>query len=292
MSWHATDAIDETVEKTKDFLMPFDLGLWSRLALVVFFVGSISLSVPLPPLPPEAFMALTEISGIGVSAAFIAGIIAVSFIIGLGMLFLSSVFNFVLFQGLIEENFDLGSLFSQNIGRGIQFMSFQLVALLAGIIFLAGTFALAFVQPLFLIPAVIVLIPLAVISGIVMTLVHDFVLPEMIKKDTNLITSLKSVYPDLKDQSFEVLIYVVLKIAISLAVGFAVSFGSIAAIILLAVVLGIPAAILSMIGIPVGGIAIMLGLIGFVILMVFIVAVPVNVFMYFYALNVYEKLLE
>ncbi len=292
MSWHAAEAIDETVEQTRKFLTPIDTGLWARLAVVAFFIGSISLSMPVPPLPPEAFVALTEVSGVAVSTAFVAGIIGVSVIFGLGLLFVSSVFNFVLFQGLMEEKLHLGDLFSRNMGRGVQFMAFQFLAFLIGIGIIAGIVILAMLETVLLIPAVIALIPLALLSGVVMTLVHDFVLPDMIKNDRGLIESLRTVFGGLRGQGFQVAVYFVLKIAISMAVGAAVSFGSFAAIILLAILLGVPAAVLSMVGIPAGLLFLVLGIIGFVAIMLFVVAVPVNVFMYFYALNVYEKLLQ
>lgn len=289
MSWFAADAIDETVDETKDFLTPIETGLWARIAVVVFFVGSISLNTSIPPLPPETFMSLSQ-ANFAVSAALIAGLVVVSAVIGLGLLFLSSVFNLVLFQGLMEKEFNLRSLFSQNIGRGLCYMGFQLAALFVGLIFIAGAVLTVMLESFFIIPIVILLIPLAVISGIVMTLVHDFVLPEMIKSNSGLITSMKTVYGDIRDQVGQVAIYLILKFVLTLAAGIAVSFGSVIIILMLAILLGVPAALLSMIGLQVGLVFIVIGAVLFVALITFLVSVPVNVFFYLYALNVFEKM--
>lgn len=316
MSWYAIEAIDEAIKDTKELLLPFDLGTWLRLALIVIFTGGgIGFVSPFNFVPPDfddsertnnTSSEVMENSSIvtttgqnadtGMSTASsdisntfwaILGLFLVGVVISL--FYISSVFEFIYYQSLLDKNVSIRDNFRKHWLKGLQYFVFEalylslvaslIIAAIAGFIV---NLSLGILAVLLAIPAFIVL---AVFAG----LIHDFVLLQMIDCDQNLVSGWRSLWPDLRDQWREVVVYVIVKLGIGIAIGIAVTtlfLGLLIATILvfgiIAIVLGLLAELLVLIPL----------LIGILILGVLMLAatIAIRTFVYFFIINVYNNL--
>lgn len=161
MSLHAVGDIDDAIDATKAFLLPFDAGRWLRLALVVFFVGggggglnvvrsltnlnnmegggpndgTLAVAAPLDravtvaagpaqlggPLPPGARETIQSIG----AATLLAALAGVA-LLALAYVLLGHLMEFVLARSLIEREVHVRRYARAHVGDGARLLGFRL----------------------------------------------------------------------------------------------------------------------------------------------------------------------
>lgn len=311
--WHAVEAIDEALEDTKEMLLPFDLSTWTKLAVIVLLTGgaggsnffmpggsggdydtgkesTLDETGDLDDVGGATTGAFMNSPGLGAAAL---GVVA-TFAIGLAilMLYISSVFEFIYYQSLIEREVKIVDFFSQNTGRGLAYAGFKIVFILGAVLGVGALYGLSLINPLLLLPGFLVGLPLLIFISVFSTLVHDFSLVEMLKADNSILEAIKEVMQEAKSEWKQFGLYVLIKFFIGAAIGiFTVMFGIISLLIvgIPFIILGIAAnAVFQPLIIPVA----LVGVLTWILTLLYVVMVPTKTFTYFYALNVYSRLFE
>lgn len=317
MSWYAVEVISEAIEDTKELLLPFDLGTWLRLAIIVVFTGggtgafnpgSFMPSNPgsfepghsdtssfsdttstVTQFEPAGAITGAATSSISLNALALGAVALLVFALAAFFLFLTSVFEFIYYQSLLDRDVGIRKNFRKHWSNGLQYFVFKLAYLLAVLAVLAGIvlgfMATPFVGVLGIIIGIPVLIALAVFSG----LVHDFALPEMIEKEKGLITSWKDVWADIREEWKEVAVYLVVKLGIGVGIGIAVTMLTLFLLIPFILVFGALAILMSLAAEVLALIPVLLGVLIFVIALLGITVVT-KTFIYFYILRVYHSI--
>lgn len=312
MSWEAIEALDESIEDTKEMLTPFSLSLWTKLGVIAILTGGIGAQSFF--MPPGGFSDYDEgvnnstgfdemdnrsqmMTGMATEAETFGSVIVAVFAIGIigfigVMLYVTSVFEFIYYQSLLDKDVRILDYFSENTGRGFGYFGFQIVfgAFMLGL--LAVGVGLAIVNPVFLVPLVVVGLPLMILAGFFTTLVHDFALVDMLKKDKGMIDSISRTVSDVRADWKEYGIYLIVKFVIGAAYSiYSVTVGFFAALLL-----AIPFVIIGLLLGSIGSVLIipvaLIGILTWLAVMVYVVMVPAKTFIFFYAINVYERLLE
>lgn len=316
MSWYAIEAIEDAIEDTKQVLLPFDLGTWLRLALIVIFTGGgIGFINPVSFIPPEfdsvesgdsttselstatgtATMSnLNSVTGMATtsttsSSAFWAlfgtallGVIALFF-------YISSVFEFVYYQSLLDKNVSIRKNFRKHWLKGLQFFIFEFLYLILVIGLIISVVAAFMANFGFGLLAAGLSIPVFIVIAVFAGLVHDFALIQMIKDEENIVSAWMNIWADIRTEWREVFVYLVVKLGIGLAIGTALITLFSGAFIAIVIFFGILAIILGLI---VKVLAIFPLILGMVLLGVIMLAatIAVRTFLYFFIIRVYESL--
>lgn len=319
MSWYAIEVIDDAVEDTKELLLPFDLGTWLRLALIVIFTGGgvgfvnpsglispdlsgvddINSSSTASQVPDNSTISTNEIqqnavTGMATAQPRISN--AVLAIIGLSLIgiitlifYVSSVFEFIYYQSLMDKDVSIRKNFRKHWLNGLQYFAFEFVYLLAIAGLLAALVGGFVLNPVVGIFGLIIGIPALLVLAVFAGLVHDFVLLQMITAEEGLISGWRSIWPDLREQWREVLVYLIVKLGIGIAIGIAVTTLALALLIPFILVFGVFAALLSSVAEVLILIPLITGLLIFGILMLGVTVVT-RTFVYFFVIEVYHSL--
>jgi hypothetical protein len=317
MGLHAVDVVEDAVERSKEILFPFDLGIWSRLALIVLFVGGAGFGSMFTNIPAsdtgsvytdfedanmntkessnsfgdssvdleEAVARKHNLGGLGM--ATIAGVVALLLFIGLIFMYLSSVFKFVMFRSIREKDVSIRENFAKHYIDGFKYFMFNLgiaafaLAVVAGIV-------LGFMSNLVLgVSAILIAVPIFVLLAVFTGIVHDFALQEIIVEDAGFIESVKSSLSQVTDDWKQFGGYLLIRLVVSWAVSL-LSFFVFGAISLAAlIVLGLLSFALFMLFAPIGMIA---ALISFIVWFVAVLfgRVPFQTYLYSYFVELYD----
>jgi hypothetical protein len=304
MTLYAIDALDDALETTRAFLVPFDRGRWARLLVIVFFLGGVGGTNPFqfsgfggsdsgvepgPDVGPadgvgpgnggigtdSAREALTALGGpeIAVVVAIAGFLLAVT----LGFALVGSVMEFVFVESLRRDAVRLRRYWRTHWRRGLRLFGFRLVlgAITLGVV-LGGLFVvlspLVFGSGSFSVGRAVVVVPVVVVaslaSGLVGGFTTAFVVPVMIVEGRGVLAAWRRFWPTLRGQWKQYLAYVVARFVLGVA-------GSILMGILVVVgliVLAIPTGIVGVVGVaatdaagPIGWVVVALAVVGFVI---------------------------
>jgi hypothetical protein len=310
--WFAISELDSAIDRTRDLLWPFKIGVWLRLAVISFFVGGSTGFNPfgyqfsgqdLPSwypgeIPPDILD--TVAANIPLFLIALVGIILLLIII-LGII--GSIFQFVFVDCLSSRDVSLSRTFNIRTGKGVRLFLFQLGLVLLLIIIL-GLLALVFFGPLilglasengFAIASAILFIPVLVMLILIFALVQlltiDFVVPVMIRDDSGVISGWKTVYSFLRAEWKQPLVYVVVKFVLSIATGILLVILGLIALL----VVGVPFALLAILLMLFleAGATILILIIPFAIiaiLVVLMISVPFTTFFRHYSLLVLERI--
>lgn len=310
MASYVIESIDEAAKKTRELLLPFDLTTWSKLALIVFLTGGIGFNFPGIPgfgggdydtdygpemqetgMEDQVIQNASNMTGTFTASSLLMIGVAIAIGIGLLALFISSVFEFIYYRSLIDENVNIRGNFPENLERGARYFNFRVLYGL-GMILLAGVgIAFMILNPLLLIPVIIALIPIVLLLYAVNTLIHDFVLLEMLQQDRKFLESVSEIYSLIRDNLRNTALYLVVRLAVTLLAATAIGMGAFLVLIVFAIPMFFLGIIVYMVSelllIPL----ILLGVLLIIVTSLF-VTVPAKTFIYYYAITVYEELSE
>lgn len=318
MSWYALENLDKAMEETKELLLPFDLMTWTKIAIIALFAGGISMpNAPSAPMqsPGQTDQVYTPDSGINqgmdtsMSDAFSSGmngmtgmatsgvtdglaiaiILAVLLFAGFFM-YISSVFQFIYYQTILDKKTAITENFRKHAYRGLRYFGFQigfmlfiLLTLLIPAAGFAANEALGFLM------LIVFWIPVVIVSAIFSGLVHDVALLRMMEAEEGLIRAWRNVWPDIKAEWKQVLAFIVVKFFIGLAVGFASLIIAIVVGITLLLPFGLLGILAGMVHSVLLAVVFAVGLLTFVVIMLY-VEVPFSTYIYTYITLFYHDL--
>jgi hypothetical protein len=312
MDWYALEELDTAWEKTKEVILPFDLKTWARFFVIVIFTGA---SMNMPTFfgnfgEGSGFEDSSSNSDLQTTAASfddinqsVTGLAAgsagqTSILAALGALFvsvvlflilISSVFELVYYQSLIDENVRIRPNFREHFGKGFRYFGFRLTSGLLAILLL-GISSLVFSwSPVFggllLAASLIFLVPLSIVLG----LTNNFVLPRMIEADENVIEGWRNIYDSLRQEWKQVGVYIVIRFFVKMMAGIVGVFWMLVALLLV----GVPFSLIGLVFyLAAEWLVIIPVIIGVVIWVILLIAgqIPIQTYLYSYALMVYHDL--
>ena len=261
------DAISPAFEHTKRQLtQPFRFGQWTRLAVVGLLAGELSsggcnlphmsnFKIPHHPAPTEHFLA----PGFpGVDPMMLAGLIgillAAGFVLGIVLMYVSSVMRFVLFDSVLTKESHVRAGWSKRQRPGWRFFLWKLLYTLAtfcAMIVLLGipagfAFAMGWLNEpsQHMVPLVVggivlffVFVIFVIATAVFYTLTKDFVIPQMALEDIGAMEGWRRLWAMMKAEKGGYAGYIGMKIV--LAIGVAIILGIVSFIF--AIIILIPA---------------------------------------------------
>lgn len=311
MPLHALEDLDTALAATRSFLTPVDRTTWVKLALVVLFVGGPGANLGSfggsggtgNGAPPADTPMGPEIGG-GEWLVILA-VLGVVLTLGLALLLVSSVMEFVFVDSLREREVSIREYWSTHWGKGLRLFGFRL---LLGLFALAGF--LLFLAP-FLLPLLegdefgagasvallVLLVPFFLVLALLVALVDsfttEFVVPIMLLEDRGVLAGWRRLWATITRDWQQYLAYVVAAFFLGILGGIAVGVAT----AIVAVVLFVPFGVLFAIGFgvfallsePIGvAVLVVVGILfALAVLAAFaLVQVPVQTYLRYYALLV------
>ncbi len=129
----AVDDLSDAIDATRELLVPVQVGLWLKLAIVVFFIGGglgMSGGVPAGDVGPVAdeTTVQTPIDEIPDEViALAAGLVAIALVLWLIYSVISAIMEFVFIESLRSRTVQVRRYMGQNIWRGLRLLGFRFV---------------------------------------------------------------------------------------------------------------------------------------------------------------------
>jgi hypothetical protein len=264
----AVDAITPAFEHTKrQLVQPFRFGQWVRLAVVGLLAGELSSgggcnsrsfsNFNLPQHPGTQHFLPSDLAGTNPAlfAALIVVIVVAALVLGVVLMYISSVMRFILFDSVLAKECHIREGWSRRQGPGVKLFIWKLLftlATLGAMIIVVGipvgfAFAVGWLNEpkehvLALVLGGIVLffasLILIVTISVIYVLTKDFVVPQMALEDVGVMEGWRRLWPMMEAEKGGYAGYVGMKIV--LAIGAAIILG-IAGVICLVIIM-IPAA--------------------------------------------------
>ncbi|XGI83357.1 hypothetical protein ACEU6E_08775 [Halorutilales archaeon Cl-col2-1] len=304
MSWYALSNLDDALDAAEEFLLPFDLRKWLKLALVAFFVGGGGgFSTPnTSNIPSEGTS-----PGVGTGGGLPTGefadltpiiIVVVALILGIVLFFgvIGGVMEFVFYDSVVRREVRLKEYFSDRLGKGLRLFGFRfglsLIFLLPFIAVIASFFLVGAVG----LAGIFLLIPFflvgSLVTGVIRILLRDAVVPVMIADDVGVIQGWRNIWSTLKSEWKQYGVYVVARWLLSLGLGIGVAIIFLLALAVILIPVGLLVLPVFLLGLDLGGIALVIlvpvGLLAFLASLVAygLIRVPVETYLRYYALLV------
>lgn len=227
MSWYAVTAIDDAIDATRGFLLPFSLRRWTVLALVAALMGggpSMNLNTPTTPdnVPRDALSQLPEFS---LDPRWGVAIVAVALLVS----WLSLGFRFVFYDALRTDTARVWAPLRDRLGQALQLLGFQLLvlAVLVGPIVVVvagavtGRIGVSQWSPVLLGAAGLVAAGLVLLAALVDRFTREFVLPVMVVEDAGPIAGWRRFWPVLREEWVQYLAYLLVHLVLGIAVAIA-----------------------------------------------------------------------
>lgn len=312
MGWYALENVGDAVEETRDLLIPFNLKQLTKLAIIVFLTGSgfnipsgfgdaggttsgtggfadsgFSTQSSVATGMPEIGSALAIESGANMAVAGL--LIGIVIIVGLPLMLISSVFEFIFYRSLIDKEVKIVESFKDNLGRGLRYFGFRIIYSLFALVAIGGV-VLVLIEDAALFWAVLLpFIPVLIVMSLFAALTKYFILLRMMEENQGLIEAWQSFWPELISQWKQVVVFLFahfgLSVMVSAAMGVTViGFTVIAAVpvILVAALLSLIAEVLILIPVIVGGLIWIIALL--------YISVPFRVYLRYFVILVYHDL--
>jgi hypothetical protein len=263
---------------TQQLSKPFRFGQWNRLAIVGLLAGELGSSggchvpsnfnIPQSPGASRHFFA-PDLSSLGIDPAALAGVIAVlvvsALVLGILLMYASSVMRFVLFDSIIAKECHIRDNWSRRQSEGLKYFLFKLAYLLTtlmGIGILVGipaAFAFAagwlknpkeHIAPLVLFGLLVffVVMIFVLVLTVVFVLIKDFVVPQMAMEGIGVTEGWRRLWAMIKAEKGGFAGYLGMKIV--MAIGAAVLVGI--ASLILGLIIAIPTIGLSVVAVLTG----------------------------------------
>lgn len=239
MVWYAVAALDDAFDAAKGLLTPLDAGQWLRLALVIFFVGSVgggpsatvgssrpgpAVGVPdvtsgpvgsfVPDAPADLLVFAVVAVGVGVA-------------VGLAYALVGSVMEFVFVESLRRRRVRVRQYADQHLSQALGLFAFRVALGLAVAVPVVGG-VLAVVASASAVPEVslgllVVLVPLVLLLGIGVAAVDafttGFVVPVMVRTNLGVLAAWRQFWPTLTREWEQYGVYLLVRVGLGLAVG-------------------------------------------------------------------------
>ena len=255
---YATDALDDALEATREFLFPFEARQWAKLALVALFLGGIGAEFPVSSgggsggtggtgEPAEPGVIPTDPAQLPTEVwLLVGGLIAFAVAFGLAVAAVRAIMDFVLIESLREEQVEIRRFASRRWRQALRLFGFRLIIDLIALVIVIVPLLLVF-GPLFLgvggvamaLFGVLLLIPVLIVvstgSALLNGLTTVFVVPTMILQGGGVLDGWRRFWPTLRAEWKEYAAYVLVNLLIVVAAGIAVSIGTVIGALLVAV---------------------------------------------------------
>jgi hypothetical protein len=319
----AVDAISPALLHTKKQLFqPFRFGQWTKLAVVGLLAGELGggfngnfshlNNFPRGDSGLHFPGQIGSMPDLAIYAGLIAALVASGLVIGIVLMYVSSVMRFILFDSVLTQECRIGESWSRRQGPGFRYFVWKLlylVAMLAAFAVLIGIPAvLAFsagwfkepkehMGPLILGGVFVFFVALifGVTAAVVFVLTKDFVVPQMALEGIGAFEGWRRLWTMMSAEKGDYVIYVVMKIV--LAIVATVVIGIVTAIV--AVFFVVPTAVLGVVGVVAGKsagltwnaytitLAVVVGLILFFIFLYIVSLISVPAIVFFPAYSIY-----
>ena len=313
MSFYALENLDEALEETKDLLLPFDLVTWTKIAIIAVLASGVSLPNLPTGAPPQSGggdlytpdsgiqstpdvasglgdISMTGLSTAGMTDAVVVAIVIVALLAGGFLMYISSLFEFIYYQTVLDKKPVIIENIRKHAVRGLRYLGFNIgiFLLVIGTLILS---ALAFEAGAALGLAAVFLgwAPFVLLIAIFSVLVKDLALLRMMEHNEGLIKAWRNVWPDIKGEWKQVVVYLLVKLGIGLGISFATIFIMIFTLILVGIPFVLIAVITGMIFPPLVLLVVIAGFLTFTILMAYI-NMPFSAFMRTYITLFYHDL--
>jgi len=332
MKWNPFNLVEPAINKTKSLLFPINPKLWLKLGIVSLFSiygrcsgggGSPGGNVSNLSIPHNQTSAVT---GNAVSSfaknSIIGGIISIFLVIfaaiALVVNYITSMFTFVFIDSLVKKECFVKKSWGNGKSFGMSLFLFRILfavvnLLVIGLIvlipilkvFSKGGFEKFFESTSILgivltfLPYLLLFILWIIVISIFITFVIDFSLLNMYKNSNGIVSSIKQTFKAVNNQMLESFIYLLAKIVLGIGIGLI----SIFAFVLLLIVAAIPGLVIGVLlflmlffiskALAIG-IVILFGIVYlFLFIYAFVVLIlPLSVFISYFSMLCYEKLLK
>ncbi|QLD89435.1 hypothetical protein HWV07_10495 [Natronomonas salina] len=261
MALHALQEIGDAVDLAREFLFPFDLRRWLKLAVVAFFLGGSSAGFPtgqfdtggappdetpgqVPDLPstlPDDLLLIV--------AAIVAGLL----LLGLVFAVVGAVMEFVFVESLLSGTVSVRRYWSRRWGQGLRLFGFRFVLGLPFLLLVLGWMAILLVplllgdDPILPVGFFLLGIPVVFLAGLVYGAVNTFttvfVVPLMIRDDSGVLAGWRRLWPSVKAEWKQYLGFAVAWLGLTIGTGLVASIAVGIAAVALLIPLGILAAV-------------------------------------------------
>lgn len=277
----AVDAISPALLHTKKQLFqPFRFGQWTKLAVVGLLAGELgsggcnrsfaNFNIPRGDsgrhfLGQAGSMQGWSMPNLAIYAGLIIALVASLLVLGIILMYVSSVMRFILFDSVLIGDCRVGEGWSRRQGPGFRYFVWKLLYLLASIVFFAVvigipvSFALAggwFKEPgehvgalilggigLFLVAAIF-----AVVAAVVFVLTKDFVVPQMALEGIGAFEGWRRLWAMMQAEKGDYAIYVVMKIVMAIVAAVVIGIVS----VILGLFFVVPTVVLGAVGVLAG----------------------------------------
>lgn len=299
MSYYALDELDESFDQAKEFLLPFDKGLWLRMAVIVFFIGGAFSSFYFPDsgMPSDAgddfdsnFTAdfdQINLDSLGLSV-FAIGLIVTLMGFILVFTYLSAVFEFIMYQALEDGEPRIREGLSTHAGNGLKYFVFNGLILLIGFTSLAALifgFIQSWQQGLTILA---LMIPVWLILWFVSFTAKKMALPEMVTQGSGFTKALENGLNSFRKEKLQFLAFVFVQVVMGIAAAMISGLVFLTVLVAAGIPLIILGIILAMLHPVLILIPVMLGVV-VLILSYFALTIPIQTFIYRWTLNVYQE---
>jgi hypothetical protein len=254
-SWYAVEKIDEAIEDTKDFLLPFELGTWTRMAVIVILTGGFISGLPTSGPSDvdsgdfknttfeEDLDAITEENS-EIDIRDNVALAVIGLIGGTLLLFsyISSVFQFIFFRSVDMRKAEIRKGFKTHWFDGLKYTIYQGVMMVAWVTTLLIPLAtIATESILAVLTAVIFTTPIWIALYLVSFSVGNYTVPQMSTGGSGFIKSTLDGLQSFRREWKQAGIFLFVKIALGIAVAAISGIVNLAALIMI----GMPVAIIS-----------------------------------------------
>jgi hypothetical protein len=253
MPWSAIDALDDARRATTDILLPFDAGRWLRLAVIAFFLGGAGSGLQggtnfgggggTPGGPGGPGDIPGSIPDFGTFVTIFAVVAGVILLLVLAGVFVGSVLEFVLVEGLRDREIRLREPFGRYLRAGFSLFLFRIVLFLVvaavilvpvGLLITGGLAGNASVVLL-----VFPLILVALVGGLGVAHVdlrtRDMVVPAMFAEERGVVAGWRRIWGVIRREWRQIGVYVLARVVLSIAAGIAVGLVATLALLIVAI---------------------------------------------------------
>ncbi|MFC5366983.1 DUF7544 domain-containing protein [Salinirubrum litoreum] len=314
MAWSAIDALDDARRATTDILLPFDAGRWLRLAVIAFFVGGAGSGfqggtnfgggggTPGGPGGPGIPGNIPDFGTFVTIFAVVAGLILLFVLVSV---FVGSVLEFVLVEGLRDREIRLREPFGRYLRAGFSLFLFRFVLgllvlaviLIPVALLVTGGLAGDASVLLLVFPLILVALVAGLTVALIDLLTRDLVVPAMFVESRGVLSGWGRIWGVIRREWRQIGVYVLARIVLSIAAGIAVGIVATLALLIVAIpfvlIGGVVFAALTAVGggtVGIGG-WLLLGAVGFLFVLAAlavsaVIQVPVITYFRYYSLFV------